>query len=315
MDLKQLRYFLAVAEELNVSRAAGRLHISQPPLTRQIHALEAELGTRLFVRTSRGVELTNAGKVLLEEAPHVLQLASRASDNARRAGGGLTGYLDVATFGSAVLHVIPTLLAAFRRERPDVIIRLYDMTKIEQIDALRDRRISLGFNRLVPEEPDLVVETVLRERLLVALPAKHRLVQKRSITLADLASEPMVLYPNLPISGLAQEVVAAFRAAAVPLNIAQEVQDVVTCIALVASGFGLTITAESSLNLRLPGVEYRPLRSPFLRDIELACLYRKGDDSPVLQSFIAVIRRTAALQLRPTRESGQPARSVRQQRR
>ncbi len=290
MDLKQMRYFLAVAEERNLSRAAARLNMAQPPLTRYIHAIEEELGTPLFIRSARGVELTEAGEALLEDVPNVLGMARRAHEKAQRAGRGLIGTLEVGIFGSGLLNVIPLLLARFHRERPEIRIGLHNMSKAEQIEALRERRITVGFNRLVPKEPGLKTETVLRERMIVALPANHRLSGKGTLTLHDLDSEPMILYPNAPLPGLAQEVMAAFRGENVRLAIEQEVEDVVTAIALVAGGFGLCVTTDSASNLRLPGVVYKPLSSRKLKDIELSVLYRTEDRSPILQAFLAVAR-------------------------
>ncbi len=294
MDLRQMRYFLAVAEERHVGRAAERLHMAQPPLTRQIRALEDELGATLFLRTPKGMELTEAGQTLLDEVPNLLQLAQRARERTRAAGQGEIGRLDVGLFGSGVLDVIPRLLAQFHAERPDVKIVLHTMTKAEQLDALRERRISVGFNRLVPPEPDLVIETVLRERMRVALPAGHRLCAAESVRIPDLAGEPMILYPNLPLPGLAQQVMGAFAGEDTPLRIEQEVEDVLTAIALVAGGFGLCVTTASSESLRLPGVVYRPLDCAGLRDIELSCIHRRGDPSPVLAAFLAVVRRQMA---------------------
>ncbi|MEX8494566.1 LysR substrate-binding domain-containing protein [Sphaerotilus sp.] len=290
MDLKQMRYFLAVAEERHLGRAAERLHMAQPPLTRQIHALEHELGAPLFTRTPKGMELTEAGQTLRDEVPNLLALAQRARERTRAAGRGETGRLDVGLFGSGVLDVIPRLLARFHAERPDVKIVLHTMTKAEQLDALRERRISVGFNRLVPPEPDLVIETVLREQLRVALPEGHRLCAQASVRIPDLQGEPMILYPNLPLPGLAQQVMQAFAQEGTPLQIEQEVEDVLTAVALVAGGFGACVTTASSESLRLPGVVYRPLDCAFLRDIELSCIHRRGDGSPVLEAFLAVVR-------------------------
>jgi DNA-binding transcriptional LysR family regulator len=290
MDLRQMRYFLAVAQERNFGRAASRLHIAQPPLTRQIRAIEEDLGTALFVRTTKGVELTKAGEALLGEVPNLLSLAQRARERAKLAGQGVIGHLDVAIFGSSILNAIPLLLARFHEARPGIGIKLHNMTKVEQIEALRDGRITVGFNRLVPNEVDLGVEVVLRERLMVALHEDHRLAAKSRIAICDLAHEPMILYPNVPLPGLAQQVIGAFQQEDVPLCIEHQVEDVLTCIALVSAGFGLCVTTESAQNLRLPRVVYRPLRAQHLRDIELSCLYRRGDDSPVLAAFLAIIR-------------------------
>jgi DNA-binding transcriptional LysR family regulator len=294
MDLRHMRYFLAVAEERNFRRAAERLHMAQPPLTRQIRSLETELGSTLFVRTAKGVELTDAGTALLEEVPNILKLARQAKDKTQRAARGLAGQLHVGIFGSAVLHVIPLMLARFHAERPGVRIELHDMTKNEQIQALRERRIMVGFNRLVPNESDLTVEVVLRERLLVGLHESHRLCAKKRITLRDMEGEPMILYPNAPLPGLAQRIVNAFRRERVRIRVEHEVDDVLTCVALVSSGFGLCITTESAASLRLPGIVYRPLNSRLLRDIELSCLYRRDERSPVLSAFLEVVHAFAA---------------------
>lgn len=287
-----MRHFMALAEELHFGRAAERLHMAQPPLTRSIHALEDELGTALFLRTHKGTELTEAGKALLEDAPNILALTKRAQEHVQLAGLGFAGRLDVGIFSSGVLNVIPRLLAAFHTARPEVKIGFHNMSKTDQILALRERRITIGFNRLVPDEPDIAVESVQKESFLVALYEGHPLCQKKRIALSDLEHQPMILYPNAPVHGLAQEVAAAFRASGVRLLVEQEVEDVVTCIALVASRFGVAVTTESAANLRLPGVTYRPLDSVHLRDIELSCLYRRDNTSPILRAFLELIRET-----------------------
>lgn len=284
-----MRYFLAVAEEGNFGRAAERLHMAQPPLSRHIKALEERLGAALFERTPKGAELTAAGQTLLDEVPNLLALAQRAMERTQRAGRGLAGQLDVGLFGSGVLDVIPRMLARFHAARPEVKIRLHNLTKAEQLQALRERRIAVGFNRLVPPEDDLVIETVLREPLVVAMPEKHPLSVRPSLTLADLDDVPLIVYPNLPMRGLPQEVAEAFRRSNLSLHVEQEVEDVLTAIALVASGFGLAITTQSATSLRLPGVAFRPLACRQLQDLELSCLYRRGDSSPVLAAFLDVV--------------------------
>jgi DNA-binding transcriptional LysR family regulator len=300
MDLRQMRYFLALAEERHFGRAADRLHMAQPPLSRQIKALEDELDTVLFVRTPKGVELTDAGHTLLAEVPNLLALAQRARERTVLAGQGHIGRLDVGLFGSGVLDVIPRMLARFHVERPDVKIALHNMTKAEQLEALRDRRLTVGFNRLVPPEDGLVVQTVLRERLHVALPATHALCRRKSLRLVDLANAPLILYPNVPMRGLAQEVLDAFRRDGVQPRVEQDVEDVLTAVALVAGGFGVAITTQSATNLRLPGVEFRPLDTPHLHDVELSCIYRADDISPVLQAFLNVVH-DFAREHRPSR--------------
>jgi DNA-binding transcriptional LysR family regulator len=290
MDLKQMRYFLAVAEEQNFGRAAQRLHMAQPPLTRHIHALEEELGAALFVRTPKGAELTEAGRTLLAEVPNILSLTRRAAEQTQLAGQGMLGRLDVGIFTSGVLHAIPQLLATFRSARPGVKIGLHNLSKPAQIEALRERRITIGFNRFVPPEEDIVVETVLEEPFIVALHEDHPLCRKEVLRLRELDSEPMILYPNAPLFGLAQKVTEAFADENVTLVVEQEVEDVVTALGLAASRFGVCITTASAANLKLPGLVFRPLRSARLGHIELNCLYRKGDTAPLLLAFLDVVR-------------------------
>jgi DNA-binding transcriptional LysR family regulator len=290
MDLRQMRYFLTLAEERNFTRAAERLHMAQPPLTRQIRALEDELGAELFVRTVKGVTLTEAGLALMDEVPNLLALAQRAKERTVLASLGHTGRLDIGIFGSGVLDAIPRILARFHADRPEVKIVLHNLTKTEQIEALRERRISVGFNRLIPPEADLKVVTVLRETMMIALPAHHALAKKEFLTIPDLSDQPLILYPRLPIAGLAQQVMQAFVREKAVLRVEQEVEDVLTAIALVAGGFGVCVTTASSASLRLPGVVYRPLISKHLREIELSCLYRQSDESPLLAAFVSVVR-------------------------
>jgi len=256
-----MRHFLAVAEEGHIGRAAARLHLSQPPLTRHIQALEEKIGVPLFVRTPKGVTLTEAGRTLLEEVPNLLALTQQATERTRLAGRGLIGRLDVGLFGSGVLDVIPRMLARFHQARPEVKIVLHNLTKDRQLQALRERRITVGFNRLVPREPGISIETVLREPLAIAIAAAHPLAVRPSLRIPDLDGVPLIVYPNVPMRGLAQEVTDAFRAEGVRLRVEQEVEDVVTAVALVSAGFGAAITTQSATNLRLPGVIFRPLHT------------------------------------------------------
>lgn len=290
MNLKQMQYFLAVATERNLTRAAEKLSMAQPPLTRQIAGIEKELGVSLFVRTAKGVDLTEAGLVLLEEVPNILSLSERAHVRATQAGKGLTGRLDVGIFGSGILNVIPKILGNFHKQRPEVAITLHNMTKPEQIEALRERRIMVGFHRLPARDPDIEVELVTREPMYVGLYRGHRLCRNAVITGADLDNEPMILYPNLRVNGLEQEVINMFSREKVRLNIAQQVEDVLTCVALVAGRFGLCVTTKSTASsLLMPGVVYRPLESVHLRSIELSCAFLRGRESPVLKALRSVV--------------------------
>ncbi len=290
MELRYLRYFVTLAEELNFSRAAARLHISQPPLTRQIQQLEDELGCRLFFRSTRGVELTEAGQSLLEDAHRILSLVGVAKERTSKTGRGQIGQLDVGIFGSAILCHIPRMLFQFRTLFPEVEITLYQQTKAEQIQALRERRLTIGFNRHVPVEPDIVIETVFFEPLVIALHSKHPLARHKSIRIAEIVNEPLILYPRTR-PGFADDVMALFVKECAQPKIVQEVTDVVTSIALVSSGFGICVAPQAASNLKLPGVVYRPIKADPVPAIELACLYRREDESPILAAFLDVARK------------------------
>ncbi|HSN79755.1 MAG TPA: LysR family transcriptional regulator [Rhodoferax sp.] len=291
MDLRQLKSFAVLAEELNFSRAAVRLHISQPPLTRQIQLMESELGAPLFERLPKGLTLTAAGRTLLDDARRILGLVDAAKDRAAQAGRGEIGRLDVGIFGSAIFHHIPRLLLQFRSFYPNVQISLHEQTKAEQIQALRERRLTIGFNRHVRAEPDLVVEPVYLEPLLVALHCAHPLAQQAAISIPELSQQPLILYPNHTREGFADHVLSLFSHEGLQAQVELEVKDVVTAVALVSSGFGLCITPEAASSLQLPGVVYRPLKADPPPTVDLVCLYRRGDVSPVLTAFLETVRK------------------------
>jgi len=290
VEMRQLKYFAVLAEELNFNRAAARLHISQPPLTRQIQQIEGELGVQLFLRLPKGLALTPAGVTLLDDARRILGLLDAAKDRAGKAGRGEIGRLDVGIFGSAIFNHIPRLLLQFRNLHPNVQISLFEQTKAEQLQALRERRLTIGFNRHVSAEPDIMVETVYLEPLLVALHSAHPLAQKKAITIRQLNAEPLILYPNNTRAGFADHVMTLFRDEGLQPRVVQEVKDVVTAVALVSSGFGLCITPEAANSLRLPGVVYRPLQGKPVPTIDLVCLYRRDDSSPILAAFLDLVR-------------------------
>jgi len=291
MELRHLRYFVTLAEELNFNRAAARLHISQPPLTRQIQQLEEDLGSRLFIRTTRGVELTEAGRSMLADAQRILGLVDVAKERTRKISRGQFGQLDVGIFGSAILNHIPRVLREFRNTYPEVEIALHQQTKSEQIQALRERRLTIGFNRHVPVEPDIIVETVFLEPLVIALHNKHPLARHKSIGIEEIVDEPLILYPSNTRPGFADDVMALFRNIGTVPRVVQEVTDVVTSIALVSSGFGICLTPKAASSLMLPGVVYRPIKGDPVPTIEFACLYRRDDESPILAAFLDITRK------------------------
>lgn len=291
MDLRHLKYFLAVAEELNIGRAAARLHISQPPLTRQIHALEEELGVELFLRTAKGVELTQAGEMFKEEATNIRMLVEAAIDRVQRAGEGKLGRLDVGIFGSAIYDLIPKLLQDFNKKLPGVNIVLHTMNKTEQIEALRQRRITVGFNRMTPPMPDIGRELVATERLFAVVPEEHPLAALKAVPIRALADYPLVVFPTVGRPNFIDRVLELCKQQGFEPTVSQEVGDAVTGIALVARGFGVTLIPESAAtSLRVHGTTFRPLADAPQAVVDLSCLYRASDQSPLLKSFLAVVR-------------------------
>jgi DNA-binding transcriptional LysR family regulator len=291
MDLRHLRYFLAVADEMNISRAAARLFISQPPLTRQIRALEDELGVRLFVRTAKGVELTQAGEMFKVEATNIRMMIEAGIDRTRRVSAGKLGRLDIAIFGSAIYDTVPKLLQKFQSKLPDVSIVLHTMDKNEQIEALRQRRITVGFNRLISPPADIGQELVATERLLVVLPQGHQHSGRKAVPFRALADFPMVLFPNVGRPNFVDHMIGLSRQQGFEPNIAQVVGDAITGIALVARGFGITVIPESAASsFRFAGTVYLPFADAPQAVVDISCLYRASDQSPLLHSFLTVVR-------------------------
>lgn len=291
MELRHLRNFIAVAEEMSICRAAERLHLSQPPLTRQIKQLEDDVGARLLERTSRGVELTDAGRLLLTEARNIVALAEQAVERTGQAALGRLGRIDVGIFGSGIFGAIPKILLTYRQNYPEVNIVLHSMTKGEQIAALRERRLTVGFNRLLEETPGITSEVILTEKLHLAINRSHPLSREKQIPWRKLDRQPLVLFPSGTRPSFIDLVVEHCREDGFEPWIVQEVGDAVNGVALVATGFGICIVPESAINLRLPGVVYRPLvRKPPPR-VDLSCIYRSQDDSPILRSFLEIARK------------------------
>ncbi|MTZ13534.1 LysR family transcriptional regulator [Pseudomonas sp. JL972] len=304
MELRHLRYFIAVAEERNIGRAAARLHISQPPLTRQIQQLEEQLGVQLFNRTPRGMELTPAGELLLDEAKNINAVIEQATERTQRAGQGKFGRLDVAIFGSAILDTIPRLLADFRSAYPDVKVVLHSMHKDEQLEALRQRRIGVGFNRILTPSPDFAAELVDTEPLLLALHEDDPLARQQRVDFRALADQPLVLFPTGGRPSFLDKVLGLCQQAGFVPTIAQEVGDAVTAVSLVSKGFGACLVSQSTAALSLPGLTYRPLDGiPGNTRIDLSCIYRPDDRSPILAAFLEVVR-----SYRQRRSAERPAR-------
>jgi DNA-binding transcriptional LysR family regulator len=289
MELRHLRYFVAVAEELHFRRAAERLHMSQPPLSQQIRRLEEDVGATLLVRNQRRVELTAAGQAYLARARDILAAVEDAAREARRVQRGEVGRLDVGFVGSAMYSVVPELLRAFRERFPDVGLHLRELGTTEQLRRLEDGRLDVGFLRPPGPRAGLSIETVLLEPVVAALPEDHPLAAAPELRIEDLAGEPLVLMTRAGAPGLRD----ALRALTNGLGddaIVQEVTEMQTLVGLVAAHVGVSLVPQSLRALARAGVVYRDLAGD-VPTVRLSAAWRTGDDSPVLAAFLELMAR------------------------
>ena len=296
MELRHLRYFLAVAEELHFGRAASRLGIAQPPLSQQIRKLETELGVALFNRTKRRVDLTPAGQAFLEEVRQVLAQADRAVRTAQRAGRGEIGHLAIGFVPSADLDLLPRVLRAWRARFPHVEIELHTLLPTEQVEGLREGRINVGFVRMPVDDGGLVVEAIQREPLVVVLYRTHRLAQARRVRLADLAPDTMIVFPRHIAPGYYDVLISACRLAGFTPQVLHP-GSMQTNLALVSAGLGVTLLPASIRNLRRSGVVYRALAPP-VPQVEMAVAYRRDEGSAVVPAFLQVLREVVGVDRR-----------------
>ncbi|WP_248745343.1 MULTISPECIES: LysR family transcriptional regulator [unclassified Pseudomonas] len=298
MELRHLRYFIAVAEELHFGRAAEVLGISQPPLSQQIQALEQELGARLFDRTNRRVELSEAGRLFLQEARLVLAQVDKAADVARRAQLGELGELKIGFTSSAPFNsTIPQAIFAFRQAFPAVHLNLREMSSKTVADGLMDESIEVGLMRPLSLPDALSVVELMHEPLVAVLSAKHPLAggSEDGMYLSELALEPFVFFPRSYGSGLYAQLLTLARQAGFSPHFAQEAGEAMTIIGLVAAGLGVSVLPASYQRIRIDGVVYRPLLDP---DAVSAVwlVQRKDQKSPMAKAFIELLTRRAVPQ-------------------
>ncbi|HEX2555716.1 MAG TPA: LysR substrate-binding domain-containing protein [Microvirga sp.] len=290
MELRHLRYFVAVAEELHFGRAAKRLHLSQPPLSHQIKDLEEELGVELFNRSKRAVSLTRAGAAFLSRARGVLAAAADACEVARRAGLGHAGHLSIGYVHSAAYTMLPAVLRAFRQSHEDVELHLEALPPVEQIKALLTSRLDVGILRPPVNDSELAVDIVRREPFVLALPADHQLCSRSRISLQALSGEPMIMFRREPNAMHMHDLIMTFCAnARLNPRVVQVTTTQHALIGLVSSGMGIAIVPQSVSALSLPGVTYRPTveESPIL---ELALCWRRDNDEPLVQRFRSFVK-------------------------
>lgn len=292
MELRHLRYFVAVAEELHFGRAAKRLNLAQPPLSQQIRSLEAELGLALFRRTSRKVELTESGLLFLEQARLVLAQAETATQTMRAAHRGEVGRITIGFTTSAVYSIVPGILREFNRSRPAVEIRCVEMNPEQQRAALLERQIQAGFTR-TPLGEGLQAEILGKDRFAVALPADHALATRPRLRLRDLAAEGFILFTRSQGAAIYDAIIASCQRAGFSPRIAQEGGGVQTILALVAAGLGIAMVPASLRHLQRPGVIYRELPPGDSQEVSLALVWRKDDRSPLVENLVRIARDAA----------------------
>lgn len=294
LELRQLRYFVTVAEELHFGKAALRLHMTQPPLSQTIQALEELLGAALFERNRRGVTLTAAGAALLPEARRMLAQSLELPQLVQRAAAGEVGRLSLAFVSSADYSVLPPFLRAYRAAYPQVQINLQEATSDLQLDDLLHGRIDAGL--LIPPLPDksraeLDYLPVLNEPLILAAPAGlDALKTPGPVALADLPPLPLIIFPRAIAPALYDAVLSVFGAAGITPEIGQQAIQMQTIVSLVSAGMGLALVPQSVSNLMRPGVEYRSLRDPTPL-VETGLAWRREHVTPVLQGFLDLLRK------------------------
>lgn len=288
MELRHLRYFAAVAEERHFGRAAKKLGIAQPPLSKQLQDLEAELGFSLFDRSRRPVELTAAGQTLLGHARSLFESLEIAVRETRRAGAGHSGRLTIGYPQSLAYSGLTGILRAFRQHSPEVAIEVRELPPGEQIEALKRGDLDIGFVRAPLHEPQLASENIRDEKLVLALPADHRLAIRERVALSAVAGEPFVFFPRARGPGFFDFLMEFCRDCGFTPHIVQQAPQI-DVLALVAAGFGLSILPDSVRELKRADIVLRPIvGSP---TTELRLVWRSGDPAPPVSRFIETVRR------------------------
>ena len=292
MELRHLRYFVAVAEELNVRQAAARLHLSQPPLSRQIHDLEDEVGTKLFVRSQSGMRLTEAGQTFLKEARSILSQSQRAVHLAQAASRGEVGQLDVAYAVEGFEPVLLRVMRLFRRLFPMVELGIREMQYHQQVQELINQRIDLGYVGIrFPElESELVFECVRKAQFLVALPPEHPLAKQRRLRLSALANEKFISIRRTAPAYHSLFVSHCRSAGFMPEIAREEADGALSLLGLVSAGFGVALVPETFQQILPVAVEFRPLR-PGIPTFDFHIAWRRDNQSNVLHAFLEMLRK------------------------
>jgi DNA-binding transcriptional LysR family regulator len=298
IELRHLRYFIAVAEEGHITRAAERLGMQQPPLSQQIKAIEGELEVQLFRRKARGVELTDAGRALLDNARVMLEHLDHAIETTRRAARGEQGRICVGVTPTNPFHpFVPRVIRAFREAFPMVSLTLEESLTNDLVERLRDEKVDVAFLRtLVPDPKEFAISPLLEEPMVIALPRGHALAQRSADTgvpLRALAGETFLVYGRPAWMGQYESIVAECRALGFTPRVGQEAPRVTSALGLVAAGLGISLVPASLQRLNMDGVTYRRLSGKTRPKAILSLVTRRADISPVIGRFVNLAKRAA----------------------
>lgn len=292
MELRHLRYFIAIAEEENFRRAADKLHVSQSPLSRQMQQLEEEISAELFEASGRGVKLTPAGRLFLEKAKAIIASVDAAAKAARETADGRIGTITIGfEGGSSLFDTLSTLVSRFRKRAPRVNVELLPMSSAEQWEALNSRQIQIGYGNRVPDESSFQSIVLGRHRMGIIVPNDHRLANQPKIRVKELMNEPILMDPRSANPRLHDDIIAAVRAHGVNLNVTSEVPNGEALMLLVASGFGLAFWTEYAARvLPLGGTQWKPI-SDLNVEVHEIVMWRPGDaEAPLLRPFLDIVR-------------------------
>lgn len=290
MELSHIRGFVAVADELHFGRAAKRLYVTQPSLSKRVAKLEEELGVKLFHRTRREVRLTQAGDAFLEGARLVLEVAQRATEEARKAARGELGRLEVGFFSPAIYGILLEILKSYHERFPAVEVTLHEWTSAVQLERLREAKIEIGFMRAPVEEEGFLTEHVFLEPIVAALPEDHPQAHREVVPPEELADDPFIMVPRHKEPNSFDRYVSICQRAGFSPKITQEVFEIHAIVGLVATGMGVAFVPGSIRNLKRPGLVYRPLEDPEAH-IGTAVVRRSAQPSPVLRTFLDTLQR------------------------
>ncbi|MEO1519410.1 MAG: LysR family transcriptional regulator [Cyanobacteria bacterium J06633_2] len=291
MELRDIRYFVAVADTLHFGRAAERLHMTQPALSRQIRALETELEVQLFRRTKRSVKLTIAGQAFLKDAQQILHQVKQTVSTTRRIARGEMGHLRLSFTTSALRSIVPEIVREFRNRYPDVQLAMTERCTHEQVEAFRDHQLDVGFLYPPVDETLLAITPLQPETWVVALPKDHPLALRQPLTLSDLATESFILHPRQEGPYLYNQIIHLCQQAGFYPHVVQEVAACQTRAGLVAVGIGIAFVPEILQDAGNRAVVYRTLKGD-APSLQMAIARRHDDDSPIVQQFFQIVEET-----------------------